>query len=281
MNSKTKFIELKDPSEWTQKQMDEKVVLCDQLSSIDVLNLCLDKTVDHVVQKSNVHADNELQLSLKTVTSPECFFKYPISVIKGILDPTPETEKANAEMSVFLNKPSDKDTVLDQLETYIKQYCKRGSIASDIRIVADELISNSLFNAPYTRNSLNLNIARDYANITIDQNKKPHVFAGYDENRLIIGCTDFYGRLNTAKLMERIKFCYVNNPGEVINFNVGGAGIGSYMIFDACMSYYVAVDPGVSSTVCCTFPLNMSAKQRNDLPKNIHIINITPKQPGI
>lgn len=273
MDQKNSFYELKELSEILTKPDNEKIILCDRLTSVQVLSMCFDKKAEHIVQKSNVQIESELKLSSYTTDSPEMFIKFPLSVIMGVEKPSAETETEKLGLSIFLTEPREKEDVLAQLDTFIAKYCKRQSVISDIRLAADELISNSLFNAPYVNaDNSNSNIERDYSKISIDPAKKPHVYAGYDQNRVVIGCTDFYGRLNINKLIERIKLCYVNNPGDMINYEAGGAGIGSYMIFDSCMSYYVAVDPGVATTLCCAFPVNMSAKERNEVPKNVHII---------
>ncbi len=273
MDQKNFFFELKELSELLSKPEDEKIILCDRLTSVQVLSMCFDKTAEHVVQKSNLQTDTELKLSSYTTDSPEMFIKFPLSVIMGVEKPSAETEKEKLGISYFLTEPLEKEMVLEKLEEFIGLYCKRHSIIADIRLAADELITNSLFNAPYVNmENSNSNMERDNSKISIDPLKKPHIFAGHDQNRVIIGCTDFYGRLNISKLIERIKLCYINNPGEMINYETGGAGIGSYMIFDSCMSYYVAVDPGVTTTLCCAFPINMSAKERNEVPKNVHII---------
>lgn len=273
MDEKKKYLELNEYSEELSKSSEEKIILCDKLTSVQVLTLCLNGNTEHIVQKSNVLIDAELKLSSYSLKSPEVFINYPLSVIIGIENPSAETEKEAAGLSKFLSVPSDKEDVLDDLEAYMNEHCKRSSVIADIRVAADELISNSLYNAPYVNQAnSNSNVSRDYSNISIDPQKKPHLFAGHDETRAIIGCKDLYGRLNVSKLIERIKLCYINNPGEMINYKAGGAGIGSFMIFDSCMSFYVAVDPEKSTTLCCTFPLKMSAKERDEVPKNVHII---------
>jgi hypothetical protein len=83
---------------------------------------------------------------------------------------------------------------------------------------------------------------------------------------------DQYGTLNIEKLIERIKLCYIHNPKSQINFGPGGSGIGTFMIFDSCTSLYVAVQRGICTTVCCTFATKLSARKRNQIPKNIHLL---------
>ncbi len=273
MDKNIKFFELKELSEIPLKPADERIILCDKLNSVQVLSLCLNKTADHIVQKSNIFIQEELRFSASVLKSPEIFIKFPLSVIMGEENPTIKTESEVAELSIFLTVPTEKETVLEELENYVAQYCKRSSIVADIRTVGDEMLSNCLFNAPYVNaENTNSNVERNYDSISIDPTKKPQVFAGHDDSRVIIGCRDMYGQLNVHKLIERIRLCYVKNPGKMINFESGGAGIGSFMIFDSCMSFYLAVDPGKSTTLCCSFPTGMSAKQRDEVPKNVHII---------
>lgn len=273
MELKTTFYEIKELSELITKPDDEKIILCDKLTAVEVLSICSDKHANHIVQKSNIKSDAELKLSSSMTNSPEMFIRFPLSVIMGAEHPTEQTEKERQGLSFFMTVPEDRESILSQIEQYIGKHCKRKSVIDDIRLAADELITNCLFNAPYVnKDNSNATVDRISSEISIDADKKPHIFAGFDANRVIIGCTDYYGRLNVRKLIERIKLCYVNNPSSMINYEAGGAGIGSYLIFDTCMSYYVAVDPEVATTICCAFPVNMSAVERNQIPKNIHII---------
>jgi hypothetical protein len=252
---------------------DENIIVCDRLSSVKVLSLCLEKSVNHIVQTSNTSSEAEIKLSSTMILSPEEFMNYPLSLILGIEKPTAETEKQASGVSFQIGEIDDKSKALNKIDEFVVKHSNRGSLATDIRLVADELITNSIFNAPYVNlENSNSPMPRDSNQIKIDPARKPLVFAGATDDRIVLGCTDYYGRLNIKKLIERIQQCYVNGPRQMMNFGPGGAGIGSFMIFDSCISFYLAVNPGKSTTVGCAFPIKMSTQERYSVPKNLHVI---------
>ena len=73
-------------------------------------------------------------------------------------------------------------------------------------------------------------------------------------------------------VLERIRKCMELGVANAIRQGEGGAGIGSYMVFDACLSYYAGVTPGKESVVCVTMPLGLNRRTMAGLPKNIHLI---------
>jgi hypothetical protein len=249
------------------------IVVCDQLPSAKVISLCLQNSVHHVVQKSNFESAAEIKLASSMILSPEYFHKFPLSVIFGVDKPTEKSEGSLAEISYRMAAAAEKPTVLGLIETYVEKHATPKSISADVQTVADELITNSIYNAPFVNmGNTRSGAERNTNDIAVDPTKKPHIFGGRNKEKLVIGCTDFYGRLNVKKLLERIQYCYENSPGDLLNYGPGGAGIGSFMIFELSMGFYVGVDPGKSTTVACAFPLNMSARKRHSTPKNLHFI---------
>ena len=75
------------------------------------------------------------------------------------------------------------------------------------------------------------------------------------------------------KLFKKIKSCYDTSVAANMNMSGGGgAGIGSFMVFNSAASYYAMVEAGQCTLVCCSVPLKMSSKARALLPKNLHFI---------
>ena len=256
------------------------VIIGDQLSTLVILDLCVEDGVKHVIQRSNLGLLEERQLSTAMQERPKDFIKYPLSMIFGDLSATAEGEKRNQSLSVSISSPEMKNDILDQLKSFANQYAKQKSLLYDITLAADELITNAVYNAPYVDfENLTSGPSRTAGGLKIDADKMPRFFAGSDGQRIVIGAQDLFGSLNVDSMMKRIRRCYQSNPRSQISFGIGGAGIGSFMMFDSCTSMYVAVDRGVSTTICCTFPVAMSAKKRSAIPKNIHILDLKPLQP--
>lgn len=252
---------------------EHNIVTGNQIPALQMISLFLDNHVQHVVQDSNLSPVTELELSSMVSKSPDLFFKFPLSSIFAKSAPTTETEAALSKVSFKLSNISERAAVQEEIVQLMESSRASKTLIGDVRMVSDELITNSVYNAPHREKgtvSRDANRAED--RVQIDPEKKPHFFAASDEERLVVGCTDQYGSLNVKKFFERIRTCYVSNPGNVVNFGAGGAGIGAFMMLESCASFYIAVDEGQSTTVVCVFPLKLSGKQRLELPKNLHIV---------
>jgi len=80
--------------------------------------------------------------------------------------------------------------------------------------------------------------------------------------------------LSVNKLFKRIKNCYDTSVGDNINYSgAGGAGIGSYLIFNSSASYFAEVKVQSHTIVCCTVPLGMSSRARLNIAKNLHFFS--------
>lgn len=251
------------------------LIVGDHLSSLVLLQLCENEGVRHVVQRSNLKPDLETKVAQFMLERPRDFILSPVSVILEEDVPNLESEKRVTEYYREIDSPHSKSELIDGLKEYAQKFKNPRSVIYDLSIVADELITNAIYNAPFV-DDLNSRSGpdRNPDTATIDPNKKPVLFAGSDGVRLVFGVRDLYGMLNTASLIQRIRQCYETNLRDQISYSPGGAGIGSFMIFDSCVGMYVAVDRGRSTTICCSIPINMSANKRSSVPKNIHILTI-------
>ena len=267
-----KLLEIPDIDSAENLHSSADIVIADQFPAATVLSLYTRRNVRHIVQKSNLGSELEIKLASTMVLAPQQFIDFPLATIFGHENPDQKTENALAEYSFHISDVDQKAEYLDMLEEYVQRFSNPKSLSLDVRAVADEIVTNSVFNAPFVdMENSHSGPTRDKGKVMIDPAKKPYGFAGHDKERLIFGCKDFYGRLNVRKIIARIQLCYQSNPGQIINYGPGGAGIGSFIIFDSCISLYIAVEPNQSTTICCAFPISMAARQRNLVPKNLHV----------
>ena len=96
-------------------------------------------------------------------------------------------------------------------------------------------------------------------------------FARTDGLRLVLGVRDSYGTLRFEQVLSRISRCFEDGMAGSIKQGEGGAGIGSFMVFNACISYYAGVERGKRTVVCVSLPVGISRREGNALPKNIHL----------
>lgn len=264
-------IELNDLGAIGPQDQPGDIVLVDRAPHVSVLSLCAENGVKHVVQKSNISSATEIGFSSEMIQSPTSFFQYPLSCIFGQSSPDLQTEKRLARICTSVEQFSDRKAIISNFEKLVKSLTPSPALLNDVLLVVDETLSNAIYNAPFTVGTKK-SPSNKNDDVTIDPRKKPLIFAGHDSERIVVGCRDSYGSLNIPELIRRIKGCYENNVGEMINFGEGGAGIGSFLMFNSCASMYIGVDSGYSTTIACSFPFNLSASKRSEMPKNIHLI---------
>lgn len=249
-----------------------EVIFTDNAQTTTVLDYCLNKKINHFVQKSNILHNKEISVSESMNTDPNLFSNFPLSVIHGERNPTPQTEKLLKKVSFEVENVLDKIKLLSEIEGLVSGVTKSTSLMHDILNTVDELFTNAVYNAPYVNfDNEKSGIDRNFENAVFETNKKPYLFAGYDQERIIVGCKDQYGSLNIEKLLSRIKNCYESNISRVINYGSGGAGIGAYLIFESSCSLYLNVNKGKHTLICCSFAYKLNATSRSQIPKNLHI----------
>lgn len=264
-------IELNDLEGIGPQDQPGDIVLVDRAPHVSVLSLCAENGVKHVVQKSNISSTNEIDFSSEMIQSPGGFFQFPLSCIFGQRNPDLQTELRIARIYTAVEQYSDRNTIISNFRTLVQSLTSSPALLNDVLLVVDETLTNAIYNAPYTAGNKKSRTSQD-DDVRIDPRKKPVLFAGHDKERIVVGCRDSYGSLNINELVRRIKGCYENNISEMINYGEGGAGIGSFLMFNSCASMYIGVDSGYSTTICCSFPFNLSATKRSEMPKNIHLI---------
>ncbi len=256
-------------------EFQDDLLFTDKTSNAQLLDLCLNRKVHHVVQKSNLNPDKELSISAKLLEEPGRFFDFPFSYINDVDQPCLETESHCQKFRFSPEKASDKDMLLAKIEEYLAAITSSKTLLGDVLNAVDELFTNSIYNAPFVNHENSQSgVERDFESVSIDPNKRPVIYMGHNAEEVFVGCSDFYGSLNIESLLKRLRRCVENELSEVINYGSGGAGIGTYLIFDSCRSMYIAVQKLKQTTICCSFPYKLPAKQRGLLPKNIHIIEM-------
>ncbi|MCB0407013.1 MAG: hypothetical protein KDD34_02350 [Bdellovibrionales bacterium] len=241
-----------------------------------LLNLAIDKGLSQICQFSNLQIEREMNTSASMLISPKEFIKYPVSTILNPLHASQKEEKKLITWNIQFSKASEKSQTLHQLDEFLRQHIKAETLISDIKVIADELFTNAIYNAPYinTREGSQVLIDRTDLSAQMHPGDFGHIFAAVKDNNLVIGCKDPYGSLLLTKLLKRILKCYRNGVASMMKMGTGGAGIGSYMVYNSSASYYVGVQKNQATVVCCSLPINMSSRRRESIAKNMHFFEI-------
>lgn len=250
----------------------EKIVaVCDQREPQQLLDLVLDHGATQIVQQSNLAIKNEINASALMLNDPDHFIKFPVSSILDPLDAGAKKEKSLMVLDSGFSRANEKSALLDNIKNELDKMTKSMSFVSELLAVADELITNAIFNAPFVdADNGGSGASRNDQLVQMDKGLNGKVFLGRDNERLVIGCQDPYGSLNLTRLFSRVRDCYKTGLADNINMGSGGAGIGSFIVYNTSCSYYAAVKTGAATLICCTIPLMLSARKRAVIPKNLH-----------
>lgn len=244
-----------------------KILLCKRLDTNEVLSYVMDKGFEQVVQEVNPLFDTEILSSLIISRAPEKFFEFPLSAILNPAQVGPDAEKAANLLEINYHRSDQKSEVLSKIISAVRKISPRSTLLEDVRLVADELFSNSLYNAPFVAQN---KVIERSEKIVLDPAQGGRFLLGADAERVLIVCEDSFGSLDLDSLVVRMKNCLESGKGKMINTGQGGAGIGTYMIFETCVSLYTAVDKSKKTIFACLFPLRSAYRNQPDLGKNIH-----------
>ena len=227
----------------------------------EVVKLAAHNDMLHIVQKDSLAFEKELVAAKTMIVEPAKFFNDPIDVIFG------NGQYAEGGLDVVSSATDSKKNVLAQLESFLMALNGTRAIRDDAIMVADELFTNGEKNAFHGK-------LRAEEGVEV-QAGIVHFTAKSDGQRLVLCCSDSYGKLDPMKMVHKISDCYKNGVARSINMaESGGAGIGSYMVFNTCMSLYIAVEKGKRTVVCGVLPLSLRLKETVHLPKSLHILVI-------
>lgn len=248
----------KNPNNLVPHEQHPKIGIGRGLTAQQVIESICGLSYKHIVQEDGLEFDDELRTACEMISDPSIFISNPLGVILG------ESAIPETNLTILNSAKDKKQKVLAQFSDYLQNLKGTRAIVEQALMIADELYTNGAKNAwPKDRSLFEGEPVRE-GNIEF--------FAQASGNRLIFGCRDSFGELNTAAVVDRIHKCMILGVAGAIRQGPGGAGIGSYMVFNACISYYAGVAPGKNSVVCVAMPLGMNRRAVAGLPKNIHLI---------
>jgi len=252
------------------------ILVADSLTPEQVLRCYLEQGYSQIVQTSSSTFETQLVSSARTSLDPQVLLDYPLS---SILAPDDVGAKSQGRLTLFsaqFSRAVEKSKIMRQVEGVLQTKVKSSSLLGEAITVTDELVTNAIFNAPFTDlENLHPGESRENLSVAMTEGHHGELFLGTDGERLVIGCRDPYGSLNAKELTERITNCYTQGVAATMNLSGrGGAGIGSFMIFNSSASYHLAVGIGKITMVCATLLLKGSGRTRAEAPKSLHILNL-------
>ena len=250
--------------------------LADGLPPEQVLRLATDLGYAHVVQKDGLEYDKELSATEALLQEPSNFFRFPIGCMFGSTDLSPENEKSFIAADNTFHSSSEKRDLLDGFAKTMADKAFSQTLIADAILIADEMFTNAMFNAPFVHKVTQNNpgVSRSETEVNLEKHKPGRLLLAHDQSRLLVACLDQFGSLNLNGYLSKIRATYDRGAAASMNFGSGGAGLGSYIIFNTAASMFVGVESGRATLIACLLPLKMSNRMRANLPKHLHWIQL-------
>jgi hypothetical protein len=260
--------------EWNTPVDTACVGVAENMPPENLLHLATDLGFLHICQKQGHGFDKEVQSAAALIGQEEAFLHFPIASVLAPTDLSVARESKLLCLDYSFSSSGQKRELLDEAAKASQAKGLSQTLVSDILSVADEMFTNAVFNAPFVdiNTQKNPGINRHADEVKMDVGKAGRFFMASAEDRLLIGCKDPYGSLDLKRYLNKIKATFGRGPAATMNFGPGGAGIGSYIIFNAGSSLYFAAWPGRATIICCVIPLGISNRKRMELPKHLHWI---------
>jgi hypothetical protein len=246
----------------------------DSAAPYKVISFVLDEGFKQVVQASHPFHQGEAATTTLLSVNPTVFFEHPVS---SVFSPDNCGPQSDAQYILYRRKFSEaqeKKTVIQEVENSLAGKVKSTSLRADLIVIVDELITNAIFNAPFVdQENKTSGVSREDRSVRMHEGMSGEISVASDNDRILVVCRDTYGSLNPDKMLARVRNCYTQGVAANINMSGGGgAGIGSYMVFNSSISFFVAVHVGKSTVVGCVLPLKGSGRMREGMLKNLHYI---------
>ncbi len=258
----------------SSESLKDSILLCDHVSPQEVLRYAVEENISQIVQEANPFSAKEVLSSFAMMDAPLSFFDFPLATILTPDSISVESEKKLRQLNIPFYASDEKEEILDVIGQYMRSIAASGVLEADVRLVADELFTNAIFNAGFQQTPGG---AARTNSIVLNDKQTCRLLVGAQDDRLVLVCEDLFGSLNILKLLTRIRKCYEEGAYNAITWDKAGAGIGSFLIFQSCISVYYAVQENERTMIACVLPLRKGAKARSEMGKGIHFVNISKK----
>lgn len=173
--------------------------------------------------------------------------------------------KDNAKTQVLkLKVTTQKQSAVDAVRNYLLAAKFQGRTAALISNAVDELLMNSMFDAPTDELGRPLyNSTARTASIKLEERHAVEMHVGYDGQYIAISAVDYFGSLDKNKLLAHISKVYSEEEYKV-RTSVANAGLGLATVFRSGGSFFFVSEARVRTEVTVFFKRTASFREFKD-----------------
>ena len=140
---------------------------------------------------------------------------------------------------------ADKPACLDAVADFAREHGLHPRLVDQLVSVADEMVTNAVFNAPVDREGRRRYATRHRLDhVELEPGEQSLLRLAADESRLALSVTDPFGTLDGDRVVDYLAKCFRRGSDQV-DAKPGGAGLGLYMIFEALSHFVINIATGV------------------------------------
>lgn len=252
------------------KVMPHLVVLVVRKVKLKELLSLMDMGFEHIIQFEREDFAKELLASSLMTLRPQAFLKNPIPFFLSGFDSERIISDPDRHLIMRFHRSNEKKTLLEWLGVFLDRDPATSTIRDLCLQSADELITNSLFNAPIRPSGKRAfkDLPRN-SEIELPTTHGCSLFACFAEERVVLGCEDSYGSLEKGMLLEHLRAIFRDDQASM-KYTAGGAGLGFRHMLENSANFYVLVNEGKSTLVACAFVLK-GLKANMTIAKHLHL----------
>ncbi len=151
---------------------------------------------------------------------------------------------------IELTDAAQRSEVVDKVTHDVREFGLGPRVASLVSLIADELLSNALYNAP--TDDAGMHIHKDstrHAPRPLSGRDVVALEYGCDARYFAVGVTDQYGSLKRETVLDHLAKCAARGGPDKVNFDTTGAGMGLGIIYGACNHLVFNLEPAKRAEV--------------------------------
>ncbi|MBN2357952.1 MAG: hypothetical protein JXR83_00765, partial [Deltaproteobacteria bacterium] len=170
-----------------------------------------------------------------------------------------------------LRRSADKKELVAAVRDFAARLRGDSRLVNLVGGVADELLMNALYNAPYDdAGAFRFRHLERSASVELGAHEEVEFSFASDGHFLAVGCCDPFGSLSPNLVQERLATCFEESRADISNSS-GGAGLGLFMIYNNVGKLVVNLQPGRCTEFIGIFDLRATGRERKNRIRGLNI----------
>jgi CheY-like chemotaxis protein len=183
----------------------------------------------------------------------------------------PYIEECGQREHHFLRNSVQKNELLDRVDRFSEPHPLPARLKDHFKSVADELITNAVYNAPICPEGQHRYSALSRTvPVQLEAQQQVSLELAFDGHRLALAVTDPFGSLTPSTVLRSLTNCFQEGSLQ-INVGSGGAGMGLFYSLTSVSQMIINIQPGVRTEMIGILDVVGNYRNFVQQPKSFHL----------